>query len=155
MYSVEKILEQEKSVTFKSFTAEDALELGNLIVKRGIELNTGRGFCVHIEKCDLPLFTHFCEGTSVDNIDWVNGKKSLVKRYMHSSLYCFYKEKELEFKFHEKYFLDESEYRISGGSVPLVVDGAGCIGSITVSGLAHHDDHELVINSILEFKQKR
>ena len=40
------------------------------------------------------------------------------------------------------------DYASHGGSFPLVVAGTGVVGSVTVSGLAQRDDHELVVEAL-------
>ena len=41
-----------------------------------------------------------------------------------------------------------SDYAPHGGSFPLIVAGAGVIGSVTVSGLPQRADHELVVEAL-------
>ena len=35
-----------------------------------------------------------------------------------------------------------------GGSFPIFVEGVGCIGAVTVSGLRQRDDHEFVVEAL-------
>ena len=40
------------------------------------------------------------------------------------------------------------DYASHGGSFPLTLIGAGCIGAVTVSGLPQRADHELVVEAL-------
>uniref|UniRef100_UPI003101941B heme-binding protein n=1 Tax=Neorhizobium sp. EC2-8 TaxID=3129230 RepID=UPI003101941B len=48
----------------------------------------------------------------------------------------------------ERYILSPDDYVSSGGSVPLIVRGSGCVDSVTVSGLTQYDDHRLAADAI-------
>jgi uncharacterized protein (UPF0303 family) len=48
----------------------------------------------------------------------------------------------------ERYGLPIADYASHGGSFPLTVAGTGVVGSVTVSGLAQRDDHELVVEAL-------
>ena len=50
--------------------------------------------------------------------------------------------------------LDPIDYAPHGGSFPIVVGGAGFIGSITVSGLPQREDHNVVVAALCEFLGK-
>ena len=41
-----------------------------------------------------------------------------------------------------------ADYATHGGSFPLAVEGAGVVGSVTVSGLPQRSDHELVVEAL-------
>ena len=41
-----------------------------------------------------------------------------------------------------------ADHATHGGAFPLVVAGAGIVGSVTVSGLPQRSDHELVIEAL-------
>ena len=144
------LLKQEEELQFTSFKNEDALTLGTIICKIAKE-EIKKGVAVHIENDEYPLFTHYMEGTSKDNIYWVNTKKNVVNHFGNSSLYVgeMYKDQGTTFK--DGSNLPLSEYQGEGGSFPLIVRGQGKIGTITVSGLTGEEDHNLAVEGIRRF----
>jgi uncharacterized protein (UPF0303 family) len=48
----------------------------------------------------------------------------------------------------ERYGLLVADYAADGGSFPLIVENAGIVGSVTVSGLPQRDDHNLVVEAL-------
>jgi uncharacterized protein (UPF0303 family) len=50
----------------------------------------------------------------------------------------------------QKMGLPARDYASHGGSFPIRVDGVGCVGAVTVSGLPQREDHELVAAVIAE-----
>jgi len=147
------LLGHEEELQFDAFTNDDALRLGSLIRQIAKE-QIGKGVAIHIENDSYPLFTHYMEGTSEGNTYWVNAKKNVVKHFGHSSLYVGEEFKAKGTTFKESSGLPESDYQGEGGSFPLVVRGAGRIGTITVSGLPGEQDHQLVVDGIRRFLQK-
>lgn len=151
---MENLLKEEKELQFKSFDNEKALKLGLTIIELAKKYYPGRGVAILIEKNREPIFTYLMEGTTIDNIDWLYGKKNLVDRYNHSSQYINYWNQSLDGKLHDIYSLDSSVYRAFGGSYPLFLENVGNIGSITVSGLSGDEDHELCVRAIREYLGK-
>ena len=85
------------------------------------------------------------EGKAGD--EWVVRKEKTVLESGHSSLYVFE---------HPEDFPNmsmENGYAICGGGFPLIVDGA-LKGALIVSGLAHDEDHALIIEAIERMKEK-
>jgi uncharacterized protein (UPF0303 family) len=50
----------------------------------------------------------------------------------------------------QKMGLPLRDYAAHGGSFPIRVEGVGCVGAVTVSGLPQREDHELVTSVIAE-----
>jgi uncharacterized protein (UPF0303 family) len=144
------LLQQEEELQFDAFTNEDALQLGLIIIKIAKE-EIGRGIAVHIESDECPLFTHYMEGTSKDNIYWVNTKKNVVKHFGNSSLYVgeMFKDKGTTFK--DGSNLPLSEYQGEGGSFPIIIRNKGRIGTVTVSGLTGEEDHAAAVEGVRRF----
>ncbi|NBD25217.1 heme-degrading domain-containing protein [Paenibacillus glycinis] len=144
------LLSQEEELQFESFTNEDAFELGRIIVEHARAV-IGRGIAVHIENGEYPLFTHYMTGTSKDNVYWINAKKNVVHHYGHSSLYVGEKYKAEGTTFKDASGLSLEEYQGEGGSFPILVRGKGKVGTVTVSGLAGEEDHQVAVDGIRKF----
>ena len=144
------LLSEEEEFQFDAFKNEDALQLGLLIVKIAKE-EVNRGIAVHIETDEQPLFTHYMEGTSADNLYWVNAKKNVVKKFGNSSLYIGMKYKEEGTTFHIATELSAEEYQAEGGAFPIIVRGQGRIGTVIVSGLTGEEDHALAVEGIRRY----
>ena len=82
-------------------------------------------------------------------------KAAVVYRFGHSSFYMGVSTPEGGPAFHERYMLDPREYAAYGGSFPIIVDGTGPVGTMTVSGLPQQADHELVVELIGLFLGQR
>ncbi len=141
---------EERVPEFPSFSNSDALALGLFILKLA-RAASPKGIAISIDLDDCPLFLHFMEGTSADNVYWVNAKRNVVKRFDRSSHSVNAEYKALGVDFNEATGLPREEYRAEGGSVPLRVSGKGRIGTITVSGLTSEEDHALVIDAIARY----
>jgi uncharacterized protein (UPF0303 family) len=148
--TLKTLLSQEEKLQFESFSNNDALQLGLIIVNIAKE-EIKKGIAVHIETDEYTLFTHFMEGTSADNHYWVNAKKNTVKKYGNSSLYIGEMYKEQGTTFHEATKLSAEEYQAEGGSFPLIITGQGRIGTVTVSGLTGQEDHAVAVEGIKRF----
>jgi uncharacterized protein (UPF0303 family) len=46
--------------------------------------------------------------------------------------------------------VDARDYAAHGGSFPLQIQGVGCVGAITVSGLTQCEDYTLVVTVLAE-----
>ncbi|ORE03831.1 hypothetical protein BCV72DRAFT_314339 [Rhizopus microsporus var. microsporus] len=146
---LEIILLQEEKCQFDSFTSQDALDLGLLLIENAKPFK--RPVVVDITLNGHQLFHYAMQGTNKDNDEWVRRKSNTVNRFNHSSYYVGRHLANQGKTLEEKYFVDEKDYATHGGSFPLTIKNVGVVGTITVSGLAQEDDHNLVANSIQEF----
>jgi len=137
---------QEAELQFKSFSNEDALELGLAMVERA--RSRGLSVTVDISRAGQQLFHYACPGTSADNDQWIIRKSRAVLRFGHSSMLLGVRLKLSGLGLEEKYCVSPLEYSAHGGSFPLIIRGTGVIGTITVSGLPQEEDHALVVESI-------
>jgi uncharacterized protein (UPF0303 family) len=147
---MERFSQEGEACRFPSFSNEDALALGLLIVKLA-KAASPKGIALSIDYDDCPLFLHFMEGTSSNNVYWVNAKRNAVKRFGKASLALNAEYKAKGEDFNDSTGLSKDEYRAEGGSIPLVVAGKGRVGTITVSGLTSEEDHALAVEGVKRY----
>jgi uncharacterized protein (UPF0303 family) len=145
---LEKIALQERRLVFKKFDANIAWVLGCELRKLAESLEAS--VAIDISLHDRQLFHHAMSGASADNADWVRRKRNTVLR-CHKSSYGIGQKFALEGgSFHEKTGSSLQDYATHGGGFPIMLEGLGCIGAITVSGLPQREDHMFVVRVLAE-----
>ena len=141
-----KLALQEKALVLPRFDCDIAWHIGATLRDLAVE----RKFVVAIDvRCfGYPMFYCALEGTSPANADWVRRKSNVVAHFLRSSYAVGLDLRQKKTDLLEKHGLPFSDYAAHGGSFPLNVEHAGVIGSVTVSGLAQRDDHELVVEAL-------
>ena len=84
-------------------------------------------------------------GTTPDNWDWIRRKRNVVLRYHCSSFAIGLKHARAQSTLQEKSGLELKDFAAHGGGFPILLEGTGCIGTITVSGLPQREDHALAL----------
>lgn len=87
------------------------------------------------------LFYCVTPGIAPDSTAWIRRKRNVVERFHKSSLLMKLLSDQAERDMHQRYSLDPDDYGATGGGVPVVVTGSGCIGCVAVSGMTQFDDH--------------
>ena len=146
------LLQQEDEIQFSSFNNDMAFAVGTAL------LDAARGkdkpITIDIARNGQQLFHFAMQGTSRDNDVWVQRKNNVVNRFGHSSFYMGISLKSKGQTIEEKYLISSSEYAAHGGAFPLIIQGVGVVGTITVSGLPQEEDHELVVTTLKRFLAK-
>lgn len=137
---------QEARLRFTTFTNEDALRLGLLIVRLATERSLG--ITVDITRGEQQLVHIALDGSTADNDEWIARKTRVVRRFAASSLLVGLRQGEA---FNATFDLPLALYAAHGGSFPVVVEGVGLVGTVTVSGLPQRDDHALVVEALEKF----
>lgn len=143
---LEQIAVQERELVLPQFSAKTAWELGVRLWIMASERNLP--VTIDIRRFGQPLFYAALDGTSPDNVDWIRRKSNVVARFHRSSYAIGLKEKLKNETQRESQGLPIADFATHGGSFPLIVTGAGIIGSATVSGLPQRKDHELVVEAL-------
>src|SRR5258706_1369370 len=146
---LKQLIEEEQELQFIKFNEDTAWQIGSNLVTQAITDHLP--ITIDITRGDHQVCHASRPGTSADNDEWVKRKVRLVYRFGHSSFYVGQLLKSKGQRLEEAYSISESLYAPNGGCFPILLKGTGVIGTITVSGLAQEEDHQVVIRAIREY----
>jgi uncharacterized protein (UPF0303 family) len=141
-----RIARQEQTLQFSTFSEKDAWNLGCRF--RNAAADRNHPIVVDVRRFAQPLFFAALVGSTPDNVDWARRKANVVARFHRSSYFMGLELEQRKVTLAERFGLPLTEYAAHGGSFPLIVSGAGVIGSVTVSGLPQREDHEFVVEML-------
>lgn len=149
---LETLLQQEEELQFTKFDSAVAWRLGTWLVETA--KRDGLKIAVGITRGGQRVFHWAADGTCPDNDFWIDRKTRTVYRWGHSTFYMGRKLAKEETTPAKKYAVDEKEYAFDGGGFPIRVKGIGVVGTLTVSGLKQHQDHELAVEALKHILRK-
>ena len=152
-YSTQELLRQEEDFSFSSFTNEDAIALGQEMLK--IATSQKAPVIVQVRIGQQIIFHAALAGTTTENDWWINRKARVVEKFNHSSIYVRVSFEEKNQTFEEHSGLDNELYAAHGGGFPIIVTGQGVVGVALVSGLPQVEDHKMIIQGLTNFKQAK
>lgn len=140
------IAEQERALVFPRFTLDTAWSLGTAL--RDAALARAAPVAIDISLPERPLFHAALPGAGPDNADWIRRKRNTVLRLGTSTLGLGLKLAASGETLEGRYGLSLRDHAAHGGGFPLILEGLGCIGAITVSGLPQVEDHGLIVQTL-------
>ena len=145
---LEKIAVQERTLQFKQFNLQTAWDLGcrltTLAEKKGIAV------AIDVYLGGRSVFFYSMPGTTPDHSDWVRRKRNVVLQFQRCSYAMGLNLKKDNASLADNHGLPLRDYATHGGSFPICLEGSGCIGVVTVSGVPQRQDHALVIEALAE-----
>lgn len=152
-YSTRELLKQEEDFSFSSFTNEDAIALGQEMLK--IATSQKAPVIIQVRIGQQIIFHTALAGTTTENDWWINRKARVVEKFNHSSMYVRVSFEEKNQTFEEHSGLDNELFAAHGGGFPINVVGQGVVGVALVSGLPQVEDHKMIIQGLTNFKQAK
>jgi uncharacterized protein (UPF0303 family) len=146
---LKKIALQEKRLRFKKFDSEVAWTIAAALKTAAEKRQVA--VAIEIQLNGHTLFSYAMAGMTPDNWDWIRRKRNVVQRYHRSSYAVGLKNERDRTTLQEKAGLDEKDYAAHGGCFPIFLEGSGCVGTITVSGLPQREDHALVVAVLQDY----
>jgi uncharacterized protein (UPF0303 family) len=143
-----RIAQQEQKLQFEAFDKASAWELGQRL-KVTCE-KAAMATTIEIRLARETVFLYAMPGTAASNADWARRKRNVVELMGKSSyavgLSCEEEGQSLE----ALMGLPTRQYACHGGSFPIKVKGADCVGVVTVSGLPQREDHIIVVQVLAQ-----
>ncbi len=143
---IAQLEQQEADLALVRFDNEDALKLGNILVD--IAWIRSLNVVIDIVRGDQQLFHAAMAGTSANNDDWIARKVRSVRKFGESSLLVGFHAEAEGRPFDAQPWNDLANFTGLGGGFPIRIVDVGVVGVVSVSGLAHEDDHELAAEGL-------
>lgn len=136
----------EQQLTFKHFTSADALRWVQIVTER-VQADQLKAVALRVVLDDQIVLQYLMPGRK--DAGWVARKVFTVLQAHHSSLYTFLQREEAPYR---DWQIDD-RYAICGGGFPLVIGGE-LRGAFAISGLAHDQDHALLVASLQQLQKE-
>jgi uncharacterized protein (UPF0303 family) len=138
------ITHQEAILQFTQFDPSTAWAIG-LKLKELCEANKV-AVTIEIRLNRKTVFFYAMPGTTPINADWARRKRNTVELLHQSSYAVGLSLKQEQDSLELKMGLNSRDFATHGGSFPIRVQGIGCVGVATISGLPQREDHNYVVN---------
>jgi uncharacterized protein (UPF0303 family) len=145
---LERIAEQERRLRFGRFDEATAWQLGTMLRDRAVE--RGLSTTIEVRLGGHTVFLTAMPGTAPANTDWARRKRNVVEVLRRSSYAVGLEAKAKGHSMLDEMALPHRDHASHGGAFPIVVEGTGMVGVVTVSGLPQREDHELVVEVLAE-----
>ena len=139
----------QRQLVVKSFSNKSAMQMGLKIVdlaqKKGLIIG------VDISRLNHTVFMFIDDGLPADKHNWIRRKANVAKHFEESSLAVKEDLAKGNMSLSETFGLDGTDYVARGGSIPVMLEDAGLIATITVTGLPDVEDHQLIVDALQEY----
>ncbi len=149
---LEEIEALETSLSLTSVTPEVIWELGTSLAQKAMDKKLPIGIEIRIG--ELCAFCFAADGVTPNTQNWINRKLNTCDFFGHSTLWVNEKTGGDASLLGTKYGLDPHLSANAPGGMPIILKGFGRVGAIAVSGLAAHEDHELVVEALRKLQTK-
>ena len=144
---------EEEALVLPAFDVAAALEIGLIAYEKA----TSRGLKASIEVRigEWIVFHASLPGTSPENDWWMARKARVVLLTGHSSIHERVLAEETDIDWFAKHGVEEEQYAIHGGGLPINVAGKGLVGILLISGLPQIQDHLLGVEALTEYLARK
>ena len=139
---VREIEAEERHLGFDRFGFAEARQIGDVLLA-----SAPAPVAVRVTLAERVLYAAAQDGTSADNALWLDLKLAAVRHFGHSSLWLHHSNRAKGRTLADVRAAGIVAMADHGGGFPLRVGGQ-VVGGIAVSGLAHEDDHRLVVEAV-------
>ena len=143
------LLSEEQLLVLSNFDLIDALEIGSIAKTFGLQRSLP--IAVEVRLGDWVVYHASLPGSKVENDWWISRKARVVKLKHHSTLYERVRSEERSEDWFAVNKVDEEDFAVHGGGLPLITKNNGFVGALLISGLPQVEDHLFGVEVLTEF----
>ncbi len=143
------LLSEEQLLVLPKFDLIDALEIGSIAITIGLQRSLP--IAVEVRIGDWVVYHASLPGSKVENDWWMSRKARVVKLKHHSTLYERVRSEERSEDWFAVNKVDEEDFAVHGGGLPLITKNNGFVGALLISGLPQVEDHLFGVEVLTEF----
>lgn len=148
-FSIKECETEEAMLQFKHFSNYDALSVGKMLINASLIRQVNPAFEIVIN--GFTVFRFAFPLTNRLNDIWLKKKCNTVNTVHMSSLHLGLLLQSNNEELEKDWGLTSTEYATIGGGFPIIIKNTGVIGSVCASGLAHEEDHQLVVDTLKQY----
>ena len=148
-FASKDLLREESELILPSLTNNDALAIGEIAVKIGLERKLPIAIVIRIG--EWTVFKAALPGSKPENDGWIERKARVVSLTGHSTMYERVSAEERGVDWHKENGVVDETHAIHGGGIPLVTRTNGSEGILLISGLPQVDDHKLGVEILKRY----
>jgi uncharacterized protein (UPF0303 family) len=152
-FTSSQLLVEEQNLTLPSFSATEALEIGDIAKSLGMARNLP--IATEVRLGDWIIYHASLPGSTPENDWWMSRKAGVVMLKHHSTMYERVSAEERGVDWHKENNLLDETHAIHGGGLPLITKDEGFVGVLLISGLPQVEDHLLGIEVLTEFLARK
>ena len=145
----QSLILEEKKLSLKSLTLNEAIEIGEIAKTLGLESELP--IAVEVRLGDWTIYHASLPGSTAENQWWIDRKARVVLLKHHSTMYERVSAEERGVDWHTENNLPDESHAIHGGGLPLIAKKDGFVGVLLISGLPQVEDHLLGVEVLTEF----
>lgn len=135
-------------ITLTEFSNRIALEMGLRIIERAQECN--QKIAVEVSRLNHSVFLYVDDSLPAEKLHWLKCKANLARLFEQSSLQCRLDCEARGQTLQQCFGLENEEYALKGGAIPIFVDQVGLVGTVAVSGMDDVEDHQMIVDALSE-----
>jgi uncharacterized protein (UPF0303 family) len=152
-FTSSQLLSQEETLILPFFGVIEAIMIGTIAQTFGLQRSLP--IAVEVRLGDWVVYHASLPGSSVENNWWIARKAMVVKLKHHSTLYERVRSEERFEDWFAVNNVDQEDYAIHGGGLPLMTKNHGFVGTLLISGLPQIEDHLLGVEVLTEYLARK
>ena len=135
-------------IILTEFSNRIVLEMGLRIIE--LAQDRKQNIAVEVSRLNHSVFLYIDDSLAADKQDWLRRTANTVRRFEESSLQCKLDCEARGMTLENTFGLNNKDYALKGGAIPIFVDQVGLVATVAVSGLNDVENHQMIVDALRE-----